>query len=173
MNWVEGQLLHAGKYRIKRQVGGGGFGLTYLAEELLTIKRQIDINVGLTYMAEELPIRTPLREVVIKTPNRTLQDDLEYEKFIKRFQLEGQRLAKISHPNVVGVLEFFQEAGVPCLVMEYAAGETLSALVKRQGCLSEDEALLCFEKLAEALQAVHSEGLIHCDVHPKNIILQR
>ena len=172
MNWVEGQLLHSGKYEIKRQIGGGGFGLTYLAEELLIIKKQIDSNVGLAYMAEELPIGTLQREVVIKTPNRTLQDDLEYEKFINRFQLEGQRLEKISHPNVVGVLDFFQEAGVPCLVMEYVAGETLSALVKRKGCLSEDEARVCFEKLAEVLQAVHDEGLIHCDVHPKNILLQ-
>ncbi|MCY6489254.1 serine/threonine protein kinase [Leptolyngbya sp. GGD] len=150
MTWAEGQLLQSGRYRIIRQLGGGGFGLTYLAEDS-SLRRQ----------------------VVIKTPNRIFQRDQEYEKFISRFKSEGQALAKISHPNVVQVIEFFQEQGMPCLVMTYVQGETLNQLIRRREQLPEGEAVQCFRQLATALQFVHQAGLIHCDVHPGNIMLRQ
>jgi eukaryotic-like serine/threonine-protein kinase len=69
MVWATGQLLQSGRYQIIRQIGGGGFGLTYLAEDQMLH-----------------------RQVVIKAPNRTLQRDQDYEKFVRRFQREGQIL---------------------------------------------------------------------------------
>jgi serine/threonine protein kinase len=153
MIWAEGHNLKSGKYQIARQIGIGGFGLTYLAKDLEDLSED--------------------RQVVIKTPNRGLRDDGDYEKFVKRFQHEAQMLGKINHPNVVRVLDFFEEEGIPCLVMEYVAGETLNAIVKRRGYLPENEALQYFRKLAEALHTVHQTELIHCDVHPRNIILRQ
>ena len=150
MIWSQGHQLQSGKYRIIRELGRGGFGLTYLAEDWI-------LN----------------RPVVIKAPNRQFQADQEYKKFIRRFQREGQVLAKISHFNVVQVIDFFQEAGVPCLVMAYVDGETLYERIRNQGPLSENEAVEIFRKLATALQTVHQAGLIHCDIHPGNIMLRR
>lgn len=150
MIWSQGQLIQAGKYRIIRELGRGGFGLTYLAEDCILS-----------------------RQVVIKAPNRQFQADQEYEKFIRRFQREGQVLAQISHPNVVQVIDFFQEAGVPCLVMAYVDGETLNERIYNHGRLSENEAVEIFRKLATALRTVHQAGLIHCDIKPDNIMLRQ
>jgi tRNA A-37 threonylcarbamoyl transferase component Bud32 len=146
----KGDSLQSGKYQIVRQLGGGGFGLTYLAEDSAL-----------------------QRQVVIKTPNRVFQQDQEYQKFINRFQREGQVLAKISHPSVVRVLEYFEEQGMPCLVMDYVQGETLNEYIRRQGPLTQNEALQCFRQLAAALQQIHQADLIHCDIHPGNIILRQ
>lgn len=147
--WSEGHLLQSGKYSIKKQIGGGGFGLTYLAED--------------TFLR---------RQVVIKTPNRQFQNDQDYEQFVRRFKREGQALSKVNHSNVVQVIEYFQEAGIPCLVMAYVKGETLNERIRNKGRLSPDEAVKCFRKIAEALHTLHQRGLIHCDVHPGNIILR-
>ena len=149
MIWTTGQLLQSGKYQVIKHIGGGGFGLTYLAED------------------KHLP-----RQVVIKTPNHRFQREQDYEKFIRRFQMEGEALAKISHSNVVDVIELFQEAGMPCLVMKYVEGETLSDRIRKSGCLPEEEAVRYFRQLAIALQAMHKANLIHCDIHPSNIILR-
>ena len=149
MIWVKGQALQSGKYHIIQQIGGGRFGLTYLAKDMRL-----------------------QRQVVIKAPNLAFQRDQDYEPFIRRFQREGEVLAKISHPNVVRVIELFKEAGMPCLVMEYVEGETLNECIRRTGKLSEEEAVRYFRQLATALHTVHQFGLIHCDIHPSNIMLQ-
>ncbi len=147
--WREGDLFQFDRYCIIQQIGGGGFGLTYLAEDC--------------YLH---------RQVVIKTPHQVFRADQDYEKFVRRFQREGQLLAKISHPNVVRVFDVIAIEKMLCIVMEYVQGETLNERIRRSGPLSEDEALQYFRKLAEALQQVHSQGLIHCDVHPGNILLR-
>jgi serine/threonine protein kinase len=146
----KGDSLQSGKYQIVRQLGGGGFGLTYLAEDS-ALRRQ----------------------VVIKTPNRVFQQDQEYQKFINRFQREGRALEKISHPSVVRVIEYFEEQGMPCLVMDYVQGETLNEHIRRQGPLTQNEAVQCFRQLAAALQQIHQADLLHCDIHPGNIILRQ
>ncbi|MBE9033049.1 serine/threonine protein kinase, partial [filamentous cyanobacterium LEGE 11480] len=149
MNWTEGTVLQAGKYKVIRQIGGGGFSLTYLAEDSFL-----------------------QRQVVIKAPNQLFERDQDYEKFLRRFQREGQVLAKIKHPNIVQVIEFFQESGMPCLVMEYIKGPTLSEYVRQHGNLPQDKAVEYFRALAQALHLVHQANLVHCDVHPGNVILQ-
>jgi serine/threonine-protein kinase len=131
-------------------LGGGGFGLTFLAQDL-------SLN----------------RKLVIKTPNRQLQRDQNYDKFVRRFRREGEALAKISHPNVVTVIELFYEDQTPCLVMAYIEGETLNDCIRNHGALTQEEAVEQFRKLALALQRLHAAGVIHCDVHPWNIILRQ
>lgn len=147
--WVKGQLLQSDKYKVVQQIGGGGFGLTYLA---------VDVVLH--------------RQVVIKTPNQQFRADQDYEKFVRRFQREGQALSKTDHPNVVRVIEYFDQAGMPCLVMAYIEGNTLNERIRSKGRLSQDEAIRCFRKLAETLHYLHQQELIHCDIHPGNIILR-
>ena len=148
--WAEGQVLQSGKYRVIRRIGSGGFGLTYLAAD--------------TFFD---------RKIVIKTPNDTFEADQDYERYVHRFQREGQALAKLEHPNIVSVIDFFEEAGMPCLVMAYVEGETLDERLRNGTPLAEDEAVQIFRKLAMALHQVHQSGIFHCDIHPGNIILQR
>ncbi len=148
--WTEGQVLQSGKYQVIRRIGGGGFGLTYLAADAF-------FN----------------RQVVIKTPNDTFEADQDYERYVRRFQREGQTLAKLKHPNIVSVIGFFKELGVPCLVMAYVEGVTLHERLRSGEPLAEGEAVEIFRKLAVALHQVHTAGIFHCDIHPGNIMLQQ
>ena len=147
--WTEEQTLQSGKYKVIRRIGGGGFGVTYLAVDVFFDRR-----------------------VVIKTPNDTFQAEQDYEPYIRRFQREGQTLAKLNHPNIVSVIDFFEEEEMPCLVMAYVEGDTLYERLRSQILLTEDEAIQIFRKLAVAMHEVHQAGIFHCDIHPGNIILQ-
>ena len=146
--WQEGKSLQSGKYQIIRCIGRGGFGLTYLALDCLL-----------------------QRQIVIKTPNRPLRSSQTSERSIRRFQREGQILSKFSHPNIVTVLDFFREEEFPCLVMAYIEGETLEQYIHRSGPLSEGLAIATFQKISYALHLLHQEGIVHCDIHPGNIII--
>jgi serine/threonine-protein kinase len=145
-----GQTLQ-GKYVVKKQLGKGGFGLTYLAEH--------------QYLSQDC---------VLKVPNQELQRDPEYAKFVQKFMQEGQKLAKLAqqrHPHIVRVTDLFEERGLPCLVMDFIAGESLLDRVNRKGALSEVEVVGFILQMADALAVVHREGLVHRDCHPGNIMI--
>jgi serine/threonine protein kinase len=149
MTWNQGHLLKSGQYEVVRQLGQGGFGLTYLAK---------DLNLA--------------RQVVIKRPNLSFEADRDYDKFLRRFKREGQVLAQVQIPNIVRVIEFTEIDGMPCLVMDFVAGETLNDCIRRRGYIPENEAWQIFQKMASAVEALHQQGIIHCDIHPGNIIVQ-
>ncbi|MEM7553239.1 MAG: GUN4 domain-containing protein [Cyanobacteria bacterium P01_A01_bin.84] len=151
MFWNQRQLIHNGKYRIEKYLGGGGFALTYLATHT-------KLN----------------RPVVIKTPNLNVQNDPDYPKYVQRFIKEGQILAKIcadSHPNVVQVNDLFEENNRHCLVMQYIPGMSLWDLVRQQDKLPEIEAVRYIYQIGLALVEVHRKNLLHLDVTPLNIII--
>ncbi|NEQ67568.1 MAG: serine/threonine protein kinase [Symploca sp. SIO2D2] len=153
MNLEPGQPLQGGNYTIKDKLpdGGGGFGITYLAED----------RDG--------------RELVIKTLNSTLlsSDD---KKFEDDFWDEAKRLRKFRHKHIVQFENFFTEKlcnkTLCCMVMEYIEGQTIDDYVEKSGILSEAEALLYTHQIGEALTVVHREGLLHRDVKPRNIMLR-
>lgn len=152
MFWQDGQLIYNGKYKIEKQLGGGGFALTYQA------------------------MHTKLnRRVVIKTPNISVQRDPDYPKYVERFKKEAQMLAMCctdSHPHIVQVFDFFiEENGRYCLEMQYIAGESLWEYVQRQGKLPETEAIKYIHQMGLALVEVHKKGVFHLDVTPPNIML--
>lgn len=152
MTWVTGQKLQNGKYIIQQVLGQGGFGITYQA-------LQVNLN----------------RSVVIKTPNKYLQNDPEYDKYIEKFIAEGQLLARLSkdpHPHIVGIIELFQESNIYCLVMEFISGENLFQIVKRKGALPEAEIITYIRQIGAALIMIHEAGLVHRDAHPGNIMIK-
>jgi serine/threonine protein kinase len=149
MSWNQGHLLKSGQYEVVRLLGSGGFGMTYLAKDL-----------------------SLERPVVIKRPNLSFEADRDYDKFLRRFKREGQVLAQVQIPHIVRVIEFTEIDGMPCLVMDFVAGETLNECIRRRGYIPEDEAVKLFQKLASAVEALHQQGIIHCDIHPGNIIVQ-
>jgi serine/threonine-protein kinase len=140
------------QYVIETEIGVGGFGVTYKA------KHQ-DLNFP----------------VVIKTPNSRLCRDANYPKYVEGFRKEGRTLAKISenhHPNIVRIIDFFEEDNLPCLVMDFVKGENLYHLVQDKGILSESIAIDYIKQIADALSLCHQNGIIHRDAHPGNMILR-
>jgi serine/threonine protein kinase len=157
MIWTPGQPLQNGKYEIQDVLGQGGFGITYVARYF--------------------PLQEPALEesVVIKTPNEHLKHDPDYEKYVQRFIKEGQTLAWLSqesHPHIVRFWDFFEEAHIPCLVMDFVPGENLFQLVRQRGALPEDEIVPYIRQIGEALSTIHKAGLVHRDAHPGNIIIR-
>ena len=92
--------------------------------------------------------------------------------FVERFNREARALAKLNHPNIVGVYEFGQAGGLPYFIMEYVDGLNLREL-ERAGKLSSREALQIVPQICEALQFAHDEGIVHRDIKPENILLDK
>ncbi len=91
-------------------------------------------------------------------------------QFAERFNREGRVLAKLSHPNIVGVFDFGQTGGFYYLLMEYVDGVNLRQAM-HAGRFSPSEALSIVPKVCEALQYAHEQGILHRDIKPENILL--
>ncbi|NEO06677.1 AAA-like domain-containing protein [Moorena sp. SIO3I8] len=151
LTWPPGYRLQNGKYTIETKLGEGGLGITYLAR---------------TKTGDRIVIKTILNDVL-------RQDNLL--EFWKIFANEAVKLAQCScgNPHLVRLSEeIIREGELPCLIMEYIEGETLSALVERQGFLSEEQALLYIQQIGSALWDIHQQGLLHRDVKPNNIMVR-
>ena len=143
-----GNKLKDGKYILNRELGEGGFGLTYQAFN--SILNQV---------------------VVIKTFKSSPYQETKLAEMRKQFLNEAQRLVQCYHPNIVRFYEFFIEDGVPYIVMDYIAGQTLHKIVLPDNPLPEAIAIKYIRQIGEALQVVHSQGLLHRDIKPQNLIL--
>lgn len=149
MNITAGKVLQNGKYVLDAPIGQGGFGITYKAAH--------------SYLNQT---------VVIKTLHDNLRGHQDFDRFQEQFVTEAQRLARCQHPNIVRVLDFFEEAGQPFIVMDYIPGVTLAELVKYNQPLTEKQAIHYICQIGSALNVVHQNGLLHRDVKPQNIILK-
>ncbi|NEP51562.1 MAG: protein kinase, partial [Moorea sp. SIO3C2] len=135
---------------IEKKLGQGGLGITYLAR---------------TKTGDRIVIKTIVNHVL-------RQDNLL--EFWKIFANEAVKLAQCSrgNPHLVRLSEeIIREGELPCLIMEYIEGKTLSDLVKGQGVLSEEKALLYIGQIGSALRDIHKQGLLHRDVKPNNIMV--
>lgn len=148
---LAGKILQNGKYTIIQEIGEGGFGVTFKA-----------IHHYLNH------------EVVMKTINERLRQHPDFPKFQRQFQDEARRLATCVHPHIVRVSDYFEEDGLPYMVMEYIPGETLHSAYILPGIpLPESTAIHYICQIGAALEVVHSQGLLHRDIKPDNIILRQ
>jgi serine/threonine protein kinase len=90
----------------------------------------------------------------------------------QQFRQEAAILARLEHPNLVGVLDFFEEGDKAYLVMTLVEGESLTERIEREGALPEDQVLQWADRLLDALAYCHSQGIVHRDVKPANIIIR-
>ncbi|MBN3889817.1 MAG: serine/threonine protein kinase [Nostoc sp. JL31] len=151
MTWVSGQKLHRDRYEIKQQLGQGNFAITYLAED----------RDG--------------KNVVIKTLDSNLLNQLSNEdrdRLKSGFADESRKLAICKHPNIVQVIDTFEEGNLKCMVMEHIPGDNLAKIVQPRGFLPEKEALNYIQHIGKALIVVHEQGFLHRNVKPENIILR-
>ncbi|MDE3111948.1 MAG: serine/threonine protein kinase [Chloroflexota bacterium] len=138
----EGCLL-GDRYRLLERIDAGGAGEVWRARD------------------ERLE-----REVAVKLLGASAD-----EAFRSRFTDEARRAATISHPNVVTVFDEGQDGPDAYMVMEFVRGRTLRDLAAERGALQPLEAARIVAQIADALDAAHAAGVIHCDVKPANVIL--
>ena len=136
------------RYRLITRLAGGGMGDVYRGHDLL-----LD------------------RAVAIKVLQPNLAGDPEH---LERFKAEARAAARFSHPNVVAVYDWGSEdSDTYYLVMEYVSGSDLRDLLVRRGAIDHGVVLEIMAEVCDALEAAHSEGLIHRDVKPENILIAR
>jgi eukaryotic-like serine/threonine-protein kinase len=108
------------------------------------------------------------RQVAIKRLAKNLAAN---DEFKQRFVREARLAARLSHPNIVAVYDVGEDDGLPFIVMEYVAGETLADLLRRRGRLEPDEAVALALQACAGLETAHEAGLVHRDVKPQNLLV--
>ena len=142
----EGPLL-AGRYRVVRQLGRGGMGSVWLAEDV-----QLD---GKPFAIKMLP--------AILVANRRAYRQLKDEALVAM---------RLVHPNVVQIRAFEENGGNPFLVMDYVDGRTLDDYLAEKGALAPEAVLRILRPVAAALDYAHGEGVVHRDVKPANVMIR-
>lgn len=134
-------------YRRLRQLGAGGMGQVYLAEDN-RLKRQVALKLLRAAMADE-------------------------PAFVDRFLREAKTMAQVNHPNVVGIHGAGEQNGWLWMALEYVPGTDLNKLLKARGRLEEPEVLRILIACCKGLEAIHAAGLVHRDLKPANIFIDR
>jgi len=152
------------KYRIVRTLASGGFSLVYLAH---------DDNDSPVVIKEYLPATLAVRAEPGQ-PQKIAATDLPRFRYgMKCFFEEGRALAKLQHPNVVRVLNFFRANETVYLVMRYERGRSLAQHIQnRKGMPDETWLRSTFAQLLNGLREVHTYKLLHLDIKPANVFLR-
>lgn len=179
-NWLlEETLLHE-KYQIKKVLGQGGFGITYLAYDQ-TLQQNVAIK-------EYFPVKIVRRlgntlrkgqgEYELSATAMVYPQNGQEEKYLngmKNFLEEAQVLfGKFDVEGLAAVKDYFEENGTAYIVMEYLSGPTLQEYEKEhKGKISEKQAEILLEPVINALAYIHSIGIVHCDISPNNLIFNK
>lgn len=179
-NWLlEETLLHE-KYQIKKVLGQGGFGITYLAYDQ-TLQQNVAIK-------EYFPVKIVRRlgntlrkgqgEYELSATAMVYPQNGQEEKYLngmQNFLEEAQVLfGKFDVEGLAAVKDYFEENGTAYIVMEYLSGPTLQEYEKEhKGKISEKQAEILLESVINALAYIHSIGIVHCDISPDNLIFNK
>ena len=135
----------SGRYRLESKLGSGGMSTVYLAlDEVLD------------------------RPVAVKLLHREISEEADQ---LERFRREARSAARLSHPNLVGVIDAGEDDGRPYIVFEYIDGRTLKRRIQDEGPLPVDEAVAYGIEIGRGLTAAHARKLVHRDVKPQNVLI--
>ena len=155
-----------GDYRIERVLGAGGFGITYLAEEL-ALDRHVTIK---EYFPSDFAARTSTSDAA----PRSQDCDGDYRWGLDRFIEEAQTLAKFSHPNIVRVYRYFRANNTAYMVLHFEEGQSLKSWLKGLGRAPRQKELdAIVAPLLDALELIHKQDFLHRDIAPDNIIIRK
>lgn len=159
--------LEIGGYRIVKKIASGGFSIVYLA---------YDVDGNAVAVKEYLPSALALRQPGELVPVIARQNLPVFRIGLKCFFEEGRALARIVHPNVVRVLNFFRANETVYMVMAYESGHSLQEYIARTiakgGRVSETFIRQTFNGVCAGLREVHANKLLHLDLKPANIYLR-
>ena len=130
-----------GKYKILSTIGSGGFGTVYLAED--------------TWIDKKVALKVPHKQGV------------DFGELLR----EPRLLASLNHPNIVAILTAEKQENVFFIVMEFVPGETLEAIIARDGALDLARALDYTCQIANAVDHAHRQGVLHRDLRPSNVLV--
>ena len=146
-------------------LGQGGFGITYLAKQS-SLGRYVAIK---EFFMKDFCLRADDTRSV-STP--TTGSRQQVEQYRRKFVKETHNLARLNHPNIISIIEVFEENGTVYYSMPYLSGGSLQEYVKTKGNLSEAEAMKYIRQIANALKYMHEDmHICHYDVKPSNILL--
>ncbi|MHB8065355.1 MAG: serine/threonine protein kinase, partial [Ruminiclostridium sp.] len=166
-NLPAGTIL-LGKFIIGKLLGKGGFGVTYLAYDLI---RECKVAIK-EYMPDTLSYRTPGNTLVSTYLG---EKEESFKLGAEKFYEEAKTVSKFNgHPNIINVSEFFYENNTAYFVMEYIDGMDLKTYVMQKGGkISEEESITLLSPIMDALIIVHSIGILHRDISPDNIYITK
>lgn len=158
-----GTVLCGGKYIIERKIGSGGFGITYQAVQM-GLNRRVCIK---EYFLNGSCVRNTRMRTVQCEPSSVAV----YEKFRQAFVNEARMVASLRHPNIVEVIDIFDQYNTSYMVMPFIEGISLNERVKKYGALSYDEAVNYLAQIGDAVGYIHARNILHRDIKPDNIML--
>lgn len=158
--------LQGGRYRIVRMLGSGGFGITYLGTQT-GLERNIVIK---EFFMTDYCLRDEYSNL-LTVP--TVSNVEFVERFKDKFLKEARHIAQLKHPNIVNIIDVFEENGTAYYVMDFIEGGSLVEKVQREGSLPENVAKRYILQIADALNYIHQRFMNHLDVKPGNIMLSR
>jgi len=138
------------RYRVVKPLGQGGMGAVFRAWDL-----RLKVPVALKELRPQPGLDAPLLGALRE-----------------QFEQEASVLARLNHPNLVRVTDFFEEENNAYLVMDFVEGQSLAALIVQEGAQPENRVLDWGRQLLEALIYCHDRGVVHRDIKPQNIILK-
>ena len=136
-----------GRYEILRFIGGGGMSRVYLAHDII-----LD------------------RDVAIKILNYDFSNE---EDLKRRFMREALSATSLTHPHIVDIYDVDEDGTIHYLVMEFVEGQTLKEYITSNGPLTPEQALPIMQQLVSAISNAHYNGIIHRDIKPQNILMDR
>ncbi|MFN8576416.1 MAG: protein kinase [Candidatus Sericytochromatia bacterium] len=135
------------KYKIVKEVGHGGMGIVYLADDL-RLERQV-----------------ALKELIV---NRNISDE-DVTEIVERFKREAQTAAKLNHPNIITIFDVFEDNNSYFIAMEYLPGDTLKDILEKKRIFKMEEILEIIIQISSGIEHAHSKGVVHRDIKPENI----
>jgi serine/threonine protein kinase len=148
---VSEERLVADRYRLVTRIGSGGMGVVWQAYD-----ERLHRKVAVKQLSMPAELTTPQTEEATRLAMR-----------------EGRIAAKLSHPNVIAVYDVIEEDGRPFLIMEYLPSTSLAQVLTERGPLPPDQVARIGSQVATALAAAHATGVIHRDIKPGNILLDK
>jgi serine/threonine protein kinase len=139
--------FHIGKYKVLERLGSGGMGSVYLCEHRF-MRRRVAVKV---------------------LPKQKAEDTSALERFYR----EARAVAALDHPNIVRAYDIDQDDQLHFLVMEYVEGASLQEIVKKRGRMDVARATHYIRQAAVGLQHAHENGLVHRDIKPGNLLIDR
>ncbi len=154
-------LLH-GQYTIDRYLSSGGFGVTYLARD--SLDRMVVIK-------ECFPSAMCCRnDRTVRVRSRSNQQD--FEKIVTLFGREARALAKLAHPNIVGVHQVFEDNDTSYMALDYIEGrELLDVIEQARSALGPAEVKALLMRMLSAVAYIHDRDILHRDISPDNILI--
>ena len=161
-NLPAGKSLQNGKYKIIKVLGQGGFGITYLAEQT---------GLGMKVAIKEFFLKGSCqRDSTTSYVSIPVADNEELvSKCLKKFKSEARKIASLNNDHIVNIIDIFDENGTSYYVMKHLDGGSLADRIKNKA-IPEAESIEIIKEISDALNSVHSNGLLHLDIKPANIL---